>query len=124
MWPWIQVMLGGAAGSLLRFLLADWIQVKQAGTFPWPVFSVNLIGCLLIGIIAALLQVNTQLNHWKLLLITGFLGGFTTYSSFALESLQLIQNKAWKEVVFYIGGTNLLGLICVYLGYQLMAWIK
>lgn len=124
MWPWLQVLLGGAIGSLLRFSLAEFISLKSTGTFPWAVFSVNIIGSFMIGLLAAYSLQNENLASYRFLIIVGLLGGFTTYSSFALESLELIQTKAWTHAVLYIGGTNLFGLISVYIGYQLISWIR
>ncbi len=123
MWPWLQVLLGGAFGALSRYLLALWISSRSVGSFPWPVFSVNIIGCLLIGILAQLYTQSSQMQAMRWLLTVGFLGGFTTYSSFGLETVELLRNKDWTNLVLYVGGTNIAGVIAVIFGYQLTKWI-
>ncbi len=122
----IFVALGGALGAVLRYLfsvlLKDYTQVQ----FPINTFLVNAIGCFCIGLCyALLLNASTQLsnpNHFdtiKLLLIVGVLGGFTTYSSFAFETITMFKQQLFKQAFTYILLTNLVCIGFAYLGFSI-----
>ncbi len=111
---WIQVALGGALGALARYFLAGWFGNLSEGTFPIGVFAVNVLGCLLIGALSGWMLSQSGLAQYKHLLIVGFLGGFTTFSSFGLEAVILLRQKAWLYAFLYIGGTNLAGILAVF----------
>lgn len=86
------VMIGGASGAAARYGVGRLLPAVQAGTWPWPTFSVNLIGGLLMGLLAGWLLRTGANDGWRLLLGVGFLGGFTTFSAFGLEMLQLLMS--------------------------------
>ena len=89
--------------------------------FPWATLTVNLLGCFLIGVTFALFgKYNSTNNLWYLILTTGFCGGFTTFSAFANEGLQLLQNGYWGLFVFYLLTSVGLGLLFVALGYAIV----
>jgi CrcB protein len=122
----IFVALGGALGAVLRYLfsvlLKDYTQVQ----FPINTFLVNAIGCFCIGLCYALLMnASTPLsnpNHFdtiKLLLIVGILGGFTTYSSFAFETITMLKQQLFKQAFAYILLTNLVCIGFAYLGFSI-----
>lgn len=114
-----QILIGGALGALSLYGIGQLLPASNGNTFPVGTFCVNLIGCILIGgAMGAVLNNPAMRQYWPLLVI-GFLGGFTTFSSFGLETLQLIQNKQWQLAVYYVLGTNIAGLLLVYLGYKL-----
>lgn len=114
------VALGGAAGSVLRFLCSVAISRWTKAAFPWSTFCVNVIGCLCIGFFIGYLQKsgvgNTQL---KMLLTTGFCGGFTTFSAFALENLQLFQNGQAGTAILYALSSMVIGILAVWAGFLL-----
>ena len=86
----ILIGVGGALGSMLRYLFSLLIQHKQ---LPWATLLVNIIGSFIIGIVVAeSLKNEIFANNWRLFLATGICGGFTTFSAFSLENLQLLQN--------------------------------
>lgn len=93
MTEWLAVAGGAGAGALLRWQAGLWLNARWAG-FPLGTLAVNLVGGLLIGACLALLARPDQ-ALWRLLLVTGFLGGLTTFSAFSVESLQLLQRGAW-----------------------------
>ncbi|MCY3768379.1 MAG: fluoride efflux transporter CrcB [Gammaproteobacteria bacterium] len=96
----LAIALGGAAGSLLRYWLAVSVQYRLVTNFPWGTLVVNVIGSLLIGVLYILLQTRLQENEpLRLLLMVGLLGGFTTFSSFSIETLQLFQTGFWLKAV-------------------------
>ena len=113
----IMVGIGGAAGSILRYLSSQLVQKYYNGHFPFATFTINVLGCLLIGVLIGYFS-KTQIlqNDWKLLLITGFCGGYTTFSAFASENLNLINNNQIGLAVFYIALSVFLGIGAVWIG--------
>lgn len=111
--------LGGAIGSVIRFALGQFVKKYWELSFPLATFIVNFIGCFLIGILIAYFQKNNN-DGLKLLLITGFCGGFTTFSSFAAENLELIHNNQISIALVYILGSILIGVLAVWAGIMIM----
>ncbi len=108
---------GGAVGSVLRYYSGQFISKNYPGQIPLGTLIVNLLGCLLIGILLGYFAKNQGLsNEWKLLLVTGFCGGYTTFSTFAAENITLIQNQQVSQAILYIGLSVLLGLAAVCFG--------
>lgn len=111
------VGLGGGAGSILRYLCQKWINESYQHNFPLATFLVNVSGCLLIGILYALGEKGNVLSpQSRLLLITGLCGGFTTFSTFAFENMNLIRVGDNFYFVLYALGSVILGIAAVYLG--------
>jgi fluoride exporter len=86
---YLAVMAGAALGGLARYLMASAITTRVAGRFPWDTFSVNILGCFLIGVISTILVERSASTTWSLFLVTGILGGYTTFSAFGWETVQL-----------------------------------
>jgi len=103
------VFLAGGLGSVMRFLVT---RLFPAGTLWTGSWSVNGIGCLLIGIASA----RVQDPHWRLTLMTGALGGFTTFSAFGLETAELLRQGRWPAAVGYVCGQVVLGVGAVAVG--------
>ena len=119
----LYIALGGALGSVLRYLISTGI-VKQYGHLAvWGTFSVNIIGSFLIGILWALIENNNN-DFIKSLFMIGILGGFTTFSSYALESLNLLKDNEIKLAAIYIIATNLGGILLSFIGYFLMKYLS
>ena len=117
----ILVLLGGGIGSVIRYLISYFFNKYQTTSFPWPTFIANSLGCFLIGLFFAYtLKNNVQSETLKLLLITGFCGGFTTFSTFSLENLQLIQNQNYTLAITYTISSLLIGTIAVFLGFKFL----
>ncbi len=113
----IWVALGAAAGGVTRYLVSGWVQQAAGASFPAGTLVVNVVGCLCIGIIAQLAESTGLISpSLRLLLITGFLGGFTTYSTFANEAFLLGQGGGETAAFFYVALHLLLGLAAVWLG--------
>jgi fluoride exporter len=109
--------LGGAVGSIGRYLCQRWVNDYYQHSFPLATFLVNITGCLLIGILFALGERGNILSQsTRLLLITGFCGGFTTFSAFAFENMNLLRTGDHLYFLLYAFGSLVLGIAAVYAG--------
>ncbi|WP_457601259.1 fluoride efflux transporter CrcB [Hydrogenivirga sp.] len=116
----IAVAVGGALGSVLRFVLSKHVQLRAGIEFPVGTLFVNLVGAFLIGLAFAYLVERLTLSpEVRALLITGFLGGLTTFSTFSYESYSLVMDGEVVKFFYYVLGTNLLGILMTMLGYNL-----
>lgn len=109
------VFLGGGAGSVLRYSTSLLGEKFMTVSFPFATLMVNGAGCFTIGLLSGILLKNNQTDA-RLLLITGFCGGFTTFSAFAQENLNLIQTNQMALAALYTIISTLLGLALVWLG--------
>lgn len=112
------IFLGGGIGSIARYLMSYYTQkIWTINSFPMGTFLVNILGCLIIGFLTSyFLKVD---NYFKFLLITGFCGGFTTFSTFSVESYSLWQNQDYFTLILYITLSVTLGFGAVILGMKL-----
>ncbi|MGQ0792955.1 MAG: fluoride efflux transporter CrcB [Deltaproteobacteria bacterium] len=88
---YVFIMLGGAAGTLARYFVSGFVGKSLEGAFPWGTLAVNLAGCLLIGILWELFESKAIAPGARVFIFTGFLGGFTTFSTFGLEAASLMR---------------------------------
>lgn len=110
------VFIGGGLGSALRFGVGKWLKTTS-GVFPLPTFGVNIFGCLLIGLLMGWGLKNQFLSDSQnLLLITGFCGGFTTFSAFAAENQLFLKQGDYVQFFIYTAGSLVLGILAVALG--------
>lgn len=107
------VGIGGAAGSILRFLTGEITARFYGMSFPLGTFIINIVGCFCIGLFVNLIPVN---NSLRFLLIAGFCGGFTTFSAFARETIDLMGNNQLPMALAYILASCVLGVLAVWLG--------
>ena len=121
------IMLGGGLGATFRHLVCT--ALNQTGTsFPAGTLTANLVGSFLIGLLWCFLE-EVKLNpEIRLFIFTGFLGGFTTFSTFAKDAVELFKAGEWKPALVYVGASNILGILLVFGGYalakQLMISVK
>jgi CrcB protein len=112
----LMVGLGGFLGSILRFLLYILINRHVSTYFPLGTFAVNIMGCLLIGFLYGMWSREFIDDLSSRLWITGFCGGFTTFSTFSNDGVMLINNGQFPTMLLYVGASVLLGFAAVYLG--------
>ncbi len=115
---------GGFVGSILRYLIQVFFQVKGGLSFPIGTLVVNILGCFIIGILYGLIEKGNVLSpEYRILLTIGFCGGFTTFSSFAFESLQLMKDSSIIYILLYIGLSVFLSIIFAFLGLTIIKMI-
>lgn len=122
--PILFIGVGGFLGSIARYGLHLLISSRSAMVFPWGTFTVNISGCLLIGILVGLETRHELINDpLKWLLITGFCGGFTTFSTYSVEGLALLHEQQFGIFLGYTLGSVVVGILATFLGFSLMRWL-
>ncbi len=111
------VAAGGMTGSVLRYLVSTFVKHES---FPNATLIVNLVGSLLIGLIMGYLAQKHHLGDWRLFLATGICGGFTTFSAFSWESLQLLEQQRLGTFIVYSALTLFGGFTATFVGYWIM----
>ena len=115
------VGFGGAVGSMLRYGVQKIFQVQPAATFPTGTLLVNIAGCFLIGILWSMVSRSLSWNEeMKLLLMTGFCGGFTTFSAFTLEGIGLLKENRTVLFVVYLTASVVGGLLATFIGIRIV----
>lgn len=118
------VALGSGIGGTLRFIMSKYIQGSVYTSFPVATMVVNILGCLLIGLFYGLFDRSSLLSSdLKLFLTVGICGGFTTFSTFMNENLQLLRIGNFIYSALYTAGSLFFGLLAVFIGYQLIKQI-
>ena len=114
------IAIGGALGSVLRYGCAGWVQGASGGLFPYGSLAVNISGCLCIGFFGMALGGPVMVREeYRLALIVGLFGGFTTFSTFGWETFALINDGQWLKAGANLVVSNVAGLIAVWLGFRL-----
>lgn len=111
---YLWIAAAGGAGSLCRYLLWRAVTQPESG-FPAGTLTVNILGCFFIGLLAKIMSPDVL----RLVLITGFLGGFTTFSAFSLETLQLLRNGMAVTAVCYVTASNVGGIAAAWAGWRM-----
>ena len=108
---------GGFIGSVLRFLISRYFQVQFATVFPWGTLVVNIVGCLLIGIIYGISEkMNFLSPEVRLFLTVGICGGLTTFSTFSNDAYLLLRQQEWLKMSLFASMSVFLGILAVYGG--------
>jgi fluoride exporter len=117
MWELLSVGCGGFVGAVARWSLSGWVQRLSGGDFPLGTYVANMVGCLFIGLVFALVEARPEWSpHVRLFLMVGLLGAFTTFSTFSHETLDLLQGGSWTLAVVNILGSVMVGLLAVVVG--------
>lgn len=125
--PWQKlagILIAGGIGSLARYGIQGWVDRLHEIGFPFGTLAVNLLGTFLFGFAWSLAEERMLIPpDWRVIILTGFLGGFTTFSTFAFESGELLRESQWLYTALYLGGHYILGIVFVFLGNSLGRWI-
>ncbi|WP_369183460.1 fluoride efflux transporter CrcB [Streptomyces sp. Y1] len=113
---WLLVVAGAVVGAPLRYLTDRAVQSRHDSVFPWGTFTVNVFGCLVLGLVAGAVTAGAASSHVQLLVGTGFCGALTTYSTFSYETLRLAESGAGRYAVANVAGSLVAGLAAVYAG--------
>ena len=106
------IALGGALGAVSRFLVGNAVSKSIGSALPYGTFVINVVGCFAMGLLMIIIVDRELLPAaWRLFLCVGFLGGFTTFSSFGYEALMLLTEGRLFAALVYVGGSVLLGLV-------------
>ena len=116
--PFLWVFIGGGIGSIPRYQLTIAFN-KEGEVFQWGTFTVNLIGCLLLGLFGGLLNRSDQ-GQLQLFLLTGLCGGFTTFSTFSKEGLSLLERELYLPYTLYTLSSLLFGILFLMIGYRII----
>ncbi len=112
---------GSFIGGAMRYLLSTFMKNACGQGFPWGTLAVNLLGCFIFGIVFSIFSKNSSTdNALYLLLTTGVCGGFTTFSTFANESVQMLQNGNTSGFIGYVTTSIIAGLLLIALGYWMV----
>ena len=109
------VATGGFFGAITRFAISNWFKERNKTSFPIATFLINITGAFLLGYIIG----KGITTSWQLLLGTGFMGAFTTFSTFKLESIQLFNRKNYRVLLLYLSATYIIGITFAFLGMKL-----
>jgi CrcB protein len=116
--------LAGAVGTVARYGLTAWVQRIGGAGFPWGTLAVNGVGCLLFGLAVAVVESRFGLSpQLKLLVLTGFMGAFTTFSTFAFETTHLMRQTQWLAALGNLTAHNLVGVSLAVLGLAMGQWL-
>ncbi|WP_287370909.1 fluoride efflux transporter CrcB [Oceanithermus sp.] len=121
---WIWIMAGGALGALGRYWVSGWVQQWAGSSFPWGTVGVNLIGSFLLGFVIQASLIGGWTGELRLFVAVGFLGAFTTFSTFAFEALELLRAGQGVEALAYVGLNLVLGVLLVALGMAAVAALR
>jgi CrcB protein len=114
---YLVVLAGAGLGGLARYVAGTWIMAKYGGRFPLGTFVINITGAFLIGVLMTLLTERFHPHpHWRLFLVVGILGGYTTFSSFEYETFQAVRDGERWLGLLYLMGSVALGYAGVWLG--------
>ena len=120
MFNYLLVFIGGGLGSICRYGIAHAL-AAQKFTFPWATLFANIFSCIILGILVGLSMKNNLQHHHRFLLMTGFCGGFSTFSTFTSETFHLFQNGHFLYGMLNIGGSFLVCLTCIYIGLKIVS---
>ncbi|MDY0197822.1 MAG: fluoride efflux transporter CrcB [Tenuifilaceae bacterium] len=119
----IAIGIGSFIGAVLRYLLTQFIQSKLLSTFPFGTLTVNIVGCLLIGLVFGVSAKVNLSQEWRLFPATGLLGGFTTFSAFSYETINLLRDGQFWYASTYVVSSVVVGLVATFIGITIIKYI-
>lgn len=116
----VWIAIAGALGTLARYWLGGAVQRFTGGSFPWGTMVINVSGCFVFGLFWALAVERFNIGgEFRIIVLLGFMGAFTTFSSFVFESMELLKDSQWLLAGLNMVGQNVLGLVGLFLGWTL-----
>ena len=120
----IWIAIGGGLGAVARYIMVSAVQASVPGFKPLGTMAVNVLGCLVVGMVMAwIVRINEVGSPMHFFLVTGILGGFTTFSAFGYETVSLLEEQQLASAFWNVAGNLGLGLPAVFLGLKLVAWL-
>jgi CrcB protein len=113
------IFLGAGLGGVCRHALGSWVHAAAGAAFPWGTLLINVTGSILVTFVYALLDSTMAPPEWRAFVGIGFLGGYTTFSTFSYEAVRLVQDGQWERALLYVGATVFLSLVAAVLGFRL-----
>jgi len=110
------IAAGGAFGAVSRYLASGWVQGLGGEFFPWGTLAVNVAGCLALGFAVVWLQSSIASAELRGFVTIGFMGSFTTFSTFSYETLEMLRDGEWLRAGGYLAGSVVVGLLAVFVG--------
>lgn len=117
----LSIGIGGGIGALLRYAVSTYTYKFLDGIFPWGTLVVNLSGCFCIGFLWCIFERYVISPNARMFLFVGILGGFTTFSSYGIETFNLLRDGESKMAAFNVLSSNVLGIACVFAGFAVSA---
>jgi CrcB protein len=116
----VLLSVAGVAGTLARYWLSGFVQRLCGAGFPWGTLAVNVVGCLLFGFFWTLAEERLLISpQTRVIVLIGFMGAFTTFSSYAFETAQLLSGAEWYQALANIAVENVVGIVAVFLGFAI-----
>jgi fluoride exporter len=114
---YLWLALGGALGAIARYAVGLWLYERLGTRYPYGTFAINVSGCFLIGLTLTILDAHMDLSPaWRLAIPTGFIGAYTTFSTFEYETLRTMQHGQPGAAILYFGSSLILGYAAVWVG--------
>lgn len=113
----LMIGLGGGAGAYARYRLAGWVYERTGGAFPWGTLAVNLLGSFALGLVLPWLAADASLTGLRAVVNVGFIGAFTTFSTFAFEAVALVEGRDRAGAALYVVASLGLGLLSLAAGF-------
>lgn len=113
--------LGGGIGSVTRYAVSLWAAARLGTSFPYGTLIANVAGCFIIGLFMTIVTERFIANpYWRLLITTGFLGGFTTFSSYSYETFKLLEDTGADAAFYNLAANLVVGLLATWLGIKVV----
>ena len=112
----VAIALGGALGAVLRHSVSSWVQLNSNSSFPWGTLTVNLVGCFFIGLLFQFFEFSPLSQNQRAFIFTGLLGAFTTFSTYGLDIVKLIQAGNLSSALLKLAASNGVGILLVFVG--------
>jgi fluoride exporter len=113
---YLMIAIGGAAGAIARYQVAAMVQARVAAGFPWGTFVVNMSGCFVMGVVMTLLTERVSDPNWRYLIPIGFIGAYTTFSTFELETFRAVSDRAFTIAVANVLASVVVGYLALWMG--------